>query len=119
MKLLLIAVLGFLGVASSQNASSSFFPNNAVYDSWLQSHQSSYANAQFIPSDSQVGGAGIFWTISDNKTIHLAVAVEASGWVGVGVRNADRGSSASSLIILLTQGTQSYLSFYSSRKTEA
>lgn len=68
-------------------AASNPLPNNDVYASWLAS--ANYRSSLFLPADSQKSGVAVHWTISDdNTTLSLAVAVEASGWLGFGVRAA-------------------------------
>jgi hypothetical protein len=75
--------LSFLATATAANASLS---SNAVYQEWLRSRSTEYTNALFVPADNGVNGVAIHWTISDdNTTLHLAIAAEASGWVGFGV----------------------------------
>jgi hypothetical protein len=65
-------------------AANTTFTNNAVYETWLAS--ANYKNAMYLPADNQKNGVVLHWNISDdNTTLNLAVAVEASGWVGFGV----------------------------------
>ena len=65
-------------------AANNTFANNDVYKSWLAS--ADYQNFLFLPADNQENGVAVHWTVSDdNTTLSLAVAVEASGWLGFGV----------------------------------
>lgn len=59
------------------------------YTNWLADHASSYSRHEFMQGeeDDDANGAAIFWTI-DNDTIHLALAVPATGWVGFGISEA-------------------------------
>ena len=58
------------------------------YTNWLADHSSSYSRHEFMKGEEDNGGgAAIFWTI-DNDTIHLALAVPATGWVGFGISEA-------------------------------
>ena len=83
MRLLLSLLACFLSSAACAAVNNTFV-NNDVYNTWLA--DADYANALFLPSDNQKNGVAIHWTLSDNKTtLNLAVAVEASGWVGFGV----------------------------------
>jgi hypothetical protein len=60
-----------------------------VYTNWLADHSSSYTRHEFMQGEEEDGGAAIFWTIdTDADTIHLALAVPATGWVGFGISEA-------------------------------
>lgn len=71
-------------LTTSNLVQNSTFVGNSVYEEWLE--DASYDNAIFIPSDNQVNGVAVHWTLSeDTSMLSLAVAVEASDWVGFGV----------------------------------
>ncbi|GKY93756.1 hypothetical protein MPSEU_000342700 [Mayamaea pseudoterrestris] len=78
-------------------ATNTTFSDNVVYNKWLAG--SDYRNSLFIPADNNVNGAAVHWTISDdNTTLNLAVAVEASGWVGFGL-SENGGMTGSDMMI--------------------
>ena len=71
------------------------------YTTWLTDHSSSYSRHEFMPSaaasssfnsstsEHYEDGAALFWTIdNDTQTIHLALAVHATGWAGFGISEA-------------------------------
>jgi Copper type II ascorbate-dependent monooxygenase, N-terminal domain/Copper type II ascorbate-dependent monooxygenase, C-terminal domain/DOMON domain len=83
--------------------SSQFFPgsNNETYTDWLNSV--TYNKSTFIESTSDTGnGVAVHWTI-DDRTIHLAVAAQATGWVGFGF--AESGSMLGADIVMYTAAT--------------
>jgi len=43
----------------------------------------------FMPTENSDDGAAVFWNLDEeNKEVHLAIAVHAEGWVGLGVAEA-------------------------------
>jgi Copper type II ascorbate-dependent monooxygenase, C-terminal domain/Copper type II ascorbate-dependent monooxygenase, N-terminal domain/DOMON domain len=83
--------------------SSQFFPgsSNETYTDWLDTV--TYNKSTFIESTSDTGnGVAVHWTI-DDRTIHLAVAAQATGWVGFGF--AESGSMLGADIVMYTAAT--------------
>jgi hypothetical protein len=66
----------------------------SAYLDWVNANSSSYARHAFLLSDQddddgEDDGAAIFWNVDkDDDTIRLAIAVRASGWVGLGISEA-------------------------------
>ena len=92
-------LLGLLGgtlfvIAAAANDASNYFSSLSSdeqedYTNWLADHSSSYSRHEFMSGEEDGDGAALFWTIdNDAQTIHLAVAVHATGWVGFGISEA-------------------------------
>jgi hypothetical protein len=107
-----LALIPGLLTVSGVNAvdPSSYFggSNIATYLDWV--HQSSYARHAWIQSSSDSAlGVAIHWTTNDSH-IQLAVAANATGWVGFGL--AESGSMRGADVILYTAETDELVDSY-------
>ena len=100
--LALISALTITGIVSAVDPSSYFGGSNiATYLDWVD--KSSYERHAWIESSSDSAlGVAIHWT-TDNTHIQLAVAANATGWVGFGL--SESGSMRGADIIMYTAET--------------
>eukprot|EP00980_Cylindrotheca_fusiformis_P021252 scaffold8177_cov106-Cylindrotheca_fusiformis.AAC.4 len=91
---LLLQILSAAIVTATKEEAAAYFPalsdaEKTDYMAWLDEHfETPYSRHAFLPSSADTDtGAAVFWYIVDD-TIHFAVAVRASGWLGFGISEA-------------------------------
>ena len=88
----LIALLLPLAAADLKSANF-YFPDLSEvdkedYSNWLGNAPNNYTRHDFLPSSTNADdGAAVFWKLSNN-TVNFAIAVRATGWVGLGISEA-------------------------------
>lgn len=90
----LVMISSFILRSAAAADASDYFPSltsdeKEDYTNWLAAHSSSYSRHEFMNGEEEDDGAAIFWNVdNDAQTVHFAVAVHATGWVGFGISEA-------------------------------
>ena len=102
------------GASASAVSPAEYFAadGNTPYVSWLTSRgESNFEHSAFLAGDIEGDGVAVHWTIDDDaSSIRLAVAVQATGWVGFGL--AEAGGMRGSDIVLFEAATNSITDAY-------
>lgn len=85
---------------------------NAPYVSWLTSRgEANFEHSAFLSGTTEGDGVAVHWTIDDStRTIRLAVAAPATGWVGFGL--AEAGGMKGADIVLFEAATNTLTDAY-------
>jgi len=96
--------------ATAQGSAASYFGggDNSTYLEWLQ--QSSYNKSAFLPStQGEDTGVALHWS-TDESSIRIAVAAQATGWCAIGL--AESGSMKGADIVMFTGETNELVDSY-------
>lgn len=70
---------------------------SSSYEHWLEDKADGYDHHQHLASTTKTDGVDIYWKIVDDS-LHIAVAANATGWVGFGIAEAG-GMPGSDIVI--------------------
>ena len=79
--------------------------SSSTYDTWLLGKSFFYNEYIYMENTARSGGVHVHWKIDTDSNLHVAVATNATGWVGFGI--AEAGGMPGSDIVVFTAADNS------------